>query len=282
MITAHVAVGLKYPPEAVKATVPVGEEPLTEAVQMVEEPPTRLDGSHVRAVVVDAAPVTTAKLADAEFPLASVIVTGYAAAETLGTTKLAESPPVEVVAVPESVSAAPPKVAVTEVEGAKPVPVIVIVPPCESPEGSKEIAGTTVKLALPTFSPSVAATVCDPAGEDGTVNVAVKEPEADVTREVGEVVSAVPSYVTDVIVEEVVNPVPVTVITSPTWPDVSLSVMRPVFTLTASESVAVAVLALASVTVRVTVKGDPAESVGVQVMEAEFEVEHPSGRFVHA
>ena len=39
---------------------------------------------------------------------------------------------------------------------------------------------------------------------------------------------------------------------------------------------------LGLVTVRVTVNGDPVVSVGVQMIELEFDDVHPSGKFVHA
>ena len=52
--------------------------------------------------------------------------------------------------------------------------------------------------------------------------------------------------------------------------------------LTVRVNVVVAVFPFLSVTVRVTVKGDPVVSVGVQLIEGEFELLHPSGRFVQA
>jgi len=52
--------------------------------------------------------------------------------------------------------------------------------------------------------------------------------------------------------------------------------------LTVSASVALAVIPFPSVTVRVTVNGEPVVAVGVQLIEAEFELLHPAGRFVHA
>ena len=75
-------VGLKEPPELVKVTVPVGEEPLTDAVHVVEAPPAKLDGLHVKMVVDGAVPWTTVKLPEAAFPLASVTVTVWAPAAT--------------------------------------------------------------------------------------------------------------------------------------------------------------------------------------------------------
>jgi hypothetical protein len=45
---------------------------------------------------------------------------------------------------------------------------------------------------------------------------------------------------------------------------------------------AVAVFPLPSVTVNVTVNGDPVVAVGVQLIDGEFELLHPVGRFVHA
>jgi hypothetical protein len=44
---------------------------------------------------------------------------------------------------------------------------------------------------------------------------------------------------------------------------------------------AVAVFPLPSVTVSVTVNGDPVAAVGVQLIDGEFELLHPVGRFVH-
>jgi hypothetical protein len=51
---------------------------------------------------------------------------------------------------------------------------------------------------------------------------------------------------------------------------------------TVSMYVAVAVFPFPSVTVKVTVNGDPVVSVGVQMIEPESELLHPSGRPVHA
>jgi hypothetical protein len=51
---------------------------------------------------------------------------------------------------------------------------------------------------------------------------------------------------------------------------------------TVNRYVAVAVSPFPSVTVRVTVNGDPVVSVGVQMIELEFDDVHPSGKFVHA
>jgi hypothetical protein len=50
--------------------------------------------------------------------------------------------------------------------------------------------------------------------------------------------------------------------------------------LTVSDIDALPVPARESVTVRVTLNGDPLEEVGVQLMEAEFELTHPGGRLV--
>ncbi len=46
--------------------------------------------------------------------------------------------------------------------------------------------------------------------------------------------------------------------------------------------VVLAVFPFPSVTVKVTVNGDPVVSLGVQMIEPESELLHPSGRFVHA
>jgi hypothetical protein len=51
---------------------------------------------------------------------------------------------------------------------------------------------------------------------------------------------------------------------------------------TNSVNVAVAVFPSPSVTVNVTVNGDPVVAVGVQLIDDEFELLHPVGRFVHA
>ncbi len=51
---------------------------------------------------------------------------------------------------------------------------------------------------------------------------------------------------------------------------------------TVNAYVAVAVFPFPSVTVKVTVNGDPVVSLGVQMIEPESELLHPSGRFVHA
>jgi tetrahydrodipicolinate N-succinyltransferase len=51
---------------------------------------------------------------------------------------------------------------------------------------------------------------------------------------------------------------------------------------TVRESVADAIPLTESVTVRVTVNGEPVDDVGVQLIDAEFEEEHPGGRLVHA
>lgn len=282
MITAHVDVGLKEPPELVKATVPVGE-PVTDAVQTVEAPPTKLDGLQVTAVVVGVVPTTTLKLPEAASPLASVTVTASAPAETEGTVKVTERAPLDVVAmVPDSGSEAPPKVAATVFEAAKPDPIIVTVAPDEPPAGLNAMAGTTVNVARAVSADaSVATTVCEPAAEAGTVKVVLNEPEEEVPTVDGEMASDAPSYFTDAIVEEEANPVPVTVMTSPTCPEVSLRAMKAVLALTARLNEVVALLEFPSVTVRVTVNGDPAVSVGVQPREGESDVEHPWGRFVH-
>ncbi len=51
---------------------------------------------------------------------------------------------------------------------------------------------------------------------------------------------------------------------------------------TVNKYVVVTVFPLPSVTARVTVYGDPESSLGVQLIEPEFELLHPSGRPVHA
>jgi len=51
---------------------------------------------------------------------------------------------------------------------------------------------------------------------------------------------------------------------------------------TVNANVVVAVFPFPSVTVNVTVNGDPVVSLGVQMIELEFDDVHPSGRFVHA
>ena len=50
--------------------------------------------------------------------------------------------------------------------------------------------------------------------------------------------------------------------------------------LTVSDIVPVPVPLRVSVTVKVTVNGDPVVEVGVQMMEARFELAHPGGRLV--
>jgi hypothetical protein len=50
---------------------------------------------------------------------------------------------------------------------------------------------------------------------------------------------------------------------------------------TVRDRMAVAVPLTESVTVSVTVNGEPVEDVGVQLIEGEFEEEHPGGRLVH-
>ena len=50
---------------------------------------------------------------------------------------------------------------------------------------------------------------------------------------------------------------------------------------TVSVNDAVAVLLFPSFTVRVTVNGEPVVAVGVQLIEARFELLQPIGRFVH-
>jgi len=218
----------------VNVTVPEGEDPVTVAVQTVGAPPTTLDGLQATAVVVGTAPWTTAKFRDAAFPLASVKVTESTPADTFGTVNVTENPPFEsVLAVPERASCDPAKVAATAFEAAKPFPATVIVVPGAPPaDGLNAIAGTTAKFVLPVFTPSVAATVCDPAFEAGTVNVALNAPAGDVLTVEGEVAWDAPSNFIDVIVEEGVNPVPLTIITSPTWPDAELNVMAPVLIVT--------------------------------------------------
>lgn len=57
--TLQTAEGANEPEALVNVTVPVGEEPLTVAVQSVEAPPVRLEGLHATATVVAPVPLLT-------------------------------------------------------------------------------------------------------------------------------------------------------------------------------------------------------------------------------
>jgi hypothetical protein len=55
----HTAEGANEPEVLVKVTVPVGEEPVTVAVQIVDEPPVGSEGLQTTATVVGAVPLLT-------------------------------------------------------------------------------------------------------------------------------------------------------------------------------------------------------------------------------
>jgi hypothetical protein len=129
-----------------------------------------------------------------------------------------------VVVVPESVTAAPPNVAVIVEFAAKPVPAIESDEPAKPLAGVSVIAGVTVNVADADCPDAVNWTVLPPAGAAGTVNVA---PE----NEPVELVVVVPPTVTDeppkvaLIAAPAGKLEPLTETLSPMWPVIGARVI---------------------------------------------------------
>jgi len=131
----------------------------------------------------------------------------------------AEKEPVaSVVVVPLNVTAEPPKVPVTVLEAAKPVPETVMIEPTVPLVGLKVIDGFTVKdevCELPL--PSVALVVSEPTGAWGTTNVAAEKEPVELVTMIGDVVTDVPTKVIPT-GELAAKPVPETVTVDPQVP----------------------------------------------------------------
>ncbi len=129
--------------------------------------------------------------AEAVFPRASTDVTEWAPVVEAGTVNVALNDPAEedvtVVGVVDCVT--PSYFTVIMDEPAKPVPETVTVEPTMPLVGFRLIEALIVKIAEPVCADtSVAATVCAPFVEAGTVKVALNEPTVEEATVVGRVV----------------------------------------------------------------------------------------------
>lgn len=149
-----------------------------------------------------------------------------------GTVKVAaEKLPFEsVFVVPLSGRLAPPNVALTLDEPAKPEPDTETFAPATPAVGASVILGVTTKVALADCPLAVTVTVCPPAVVAGTENDTGLTPPLPV---IGVVATATPSKVTEA-EARAGKPDPETETESPTWPVEGVSVTVPDPTLTAT------------------------------------------------